>query len=104
MMNVVLSYELPFCGAIRYSIALDDLPVLTLFRGLDHLEVGSDFVLEHLGVHNVELLGVGLGNAVSTCEELYVVSIGLRKDSVGACVPLRVRRERSFLQSTQGTR
>lgn len=71
---------------------------------LDHPKVGSDFVLGHLGVHNLELLGVDLGNAVSICEELYVVSIEVRKDSFGACVSLRVRRERSFPQNTQGTR
>lgn len=83
-MTVVISYELSFGGAVSHSIVLDDLPVLTLLRGLDHLKVGSDFVLGHLGVHNLELLGVDLGNAVSICEELYVVSIGVRKDSVGA--------------------
>lgn len=58
----------------------------------------------NLGVHNLELLGVDLGNAVSICEKLYVVSIEVRKDSFGACVSLRVRRERSFPQNTQGTR
>lgn len=70
-MTVVLSYKLPFGGAVRCSL---------------------------------ELLGVGLGNAVSTCEQPYVVSIGVRKDGVGAYIPLRVRRERSSPQNTQGTR